>query len=138
MQDGAFVAPADQLPGAKPVAIERGGVDPIPLGMVMAANTEFAMITPPAGLNQLVTGGIANMELAAVSKACAPWIQVDDPVLAADHLRAGRYDVAAQRTDATPGVQAAASPSALGSAAAHRRAPAAGESGRRIAAITAR
>jgi len=57
------------------------------------------MITPPVGLNLYVASGISGMGLTETTKACAPWILVDDRVPAADHLRADHQPVAAEPAD---------------------------------------
>ena len=69
---GQFMEPSCLLlivaPVVFPIAMELG-VDPVHLGIIMVVNMEIGMITPPIGLNLLVTSGITGMSFAQVVKA---------------------------------------------------------------------
>lgn len=52
------------------------GIDPIHLGIIMVVNMEIGMVTPPVGLNLLVTSGVTGMSLMDVTRAALPWLGV--------------------------------------------------------------
>ena len=76
---GQFMEPSGLLiivaPLVFPIAIALD-IDPIHLGIIMVANMEIGMITPPVGLNLFVTAGVANMSMMSVVKAALPWLGV--------------------------------------------------------------
>ncbi len=57
-----------------PIATQMG-IDPVHLGIVMVANMEIGMVTPPVGLDLLVTSGITGTSVMQVVRAALPWLQ---------------------------------------------------------------
>ncbi|MEM6488801.1 MAG: TRAP transporter large permease [Pseudomonadota bacterium] len=76
---GQFMEPSGLLiivaPLVFPIAIELG-IDPIHLGIIMVVNMEIGMITPPVGLNLVVTSGVAKMPVLSVVWAALPFLGV--------------------------------------------------------------
>ena len=76
---GQFMEPSGLIvivaPLIFPIAIELG-IDPIHLGIIMVVNMEIGMITPPVGLNLVVTSGVAGMPVMSVVRAALPFLAV--------------------------------------------------------------
>ena len=58
-----------------PIATQLG-IDPVHLGIIMVVNLEIGMVTPPIGLNLLVTSGITGMSITQTARAALPWTLV--------------------------------------------------------------
>jgi C4-dicarboxylate transporter DctM subunit len=56
-----------------PIAVEMG-IDPIHLGIIMVANMEIGMVTPPVGLNLFVASGVTGLPIMNVVRAALPWL----------------------------------------------------------------
>ena len=52
------------------------GIDPVHLGVIMTVNMEIGMVTPPVGLNLFVTSGITGMSVMQTVRAALPWLSV--------------------------------------------------------------
>lgn len=76
---GAFMEPSAIIlilaPILFPIAMQLG-IDPIHLGIIMVVNMEIGLITPPVGLNLLVTSAVTGMPLTAVIRAALPWLML--------------------------------------------------------------
>ncbi len=76
---GQFMEPSAVIlivaPIILPIAVALG-IDPIHLGIIIVANMEIGMVSPPVGLNLFVTSAITGMKLWAVVRAAAPWVLV--------------------------------------------------------------
>lgn len=58
-----------------PIATQLG-IDPIHLGIIMVANMEIGLVTPPVGLNLFVASGVTGMPMMQVIRAALPWLMV--------------------------------------------------------------
>lgn len=58
-----------------PIATQLG-IDPIHLGIIMVANMEIGLVTPPVGLNLFVASGVTGMSMMQVIRAALPWLMV--------------------------------------------------------------
>ena len=76
---GQFMEPSGLIvivvPLVFPMAIQMG-IDPTHLGIIMVANMEIGMITPPVGSNLFVTSGVAGMPVLEVVRAALPWVSI--------------------------------------------------------------
>ncbi len=69
------------MPLLFPVATELG-IDPIHFGVMLVANMELALITPPVGLNLYVLTGVAKISLSQVIRGAWPFIALGFILLA--------------------------------------------------------
>ena len=56
--------------------LEKMGVDPVHLGVIMVVNLAIGFITPPLGVNLFVACNVANTTLGKICKAIVPIIIV--------------------------------------------------------------
>lgn len=57
-----------------PLLVTQLGVNPVSLGIILVVNTSIGMITPPMAVNLYVACGIADIDIAQISKAILPYL----------------------------------------------------------------
>lgn len=57
-----------------PLLVTQLGVNPVSLGIILIINTSIGMITPPMAVNLYVACGIADIDIAQISKAILPYL----------------------------------------------------------------